>query len=242
MNAEAKRLGLTATQYKNATGLPDAAHYTTAQDLLKLATALITDFPEHYALYSQKEYTYNKISQPNRNRLLFMDPTVDGLKTGHTEAAGYCLVASSKRGVAGKERRLLSVVLGTTGDTARAIESQKLLNHGFLNFDSVKYYDKGQTVATLQVWKGVSKEVKAGFGSEFFLTLPKGQIERVKANLVTQKPLLAPLTEGQKIGEMQVLLDGKEIAKVPVLALEKVEGAGLIGRALDAMRLWFEKT
>ena len=241
MNAEAKRLGLGNTSYKNSTGLPDKDHYTSADDLVKLSGALIREFPDHYALYSQKEYTYNKISQPNRNRLLWMDPHVDGLKTGHTEAAGYCLVASAKRGEPGKERRLLSVVLGTTGDTARAVESQKLLNHGFLNFDSVRYYTKGQSVATLPVWKGVAKEVKAGFGQELFLTLPKGQIERIKANLITQKPLAAPLTEGQKIGEMQLMLDGKEIGKVPVLALEKVDGAGIFGRAMDSIKLWFEK-
>jgi serine-type D-Ala-D-Ala carboxypeptidase (penicillin-binding protein 5/6) len=174
-----------------------------------------------------------------------MDPTVDGVKTGHTEAAGYCLVASAKRsvGVAPNvtERRLVSVVLGTSGDTARAVESQKLLNHGFLNFDSVRYYQKGQSVATFVVWKGQTKEVKAGFDRDLMLTLPKGQLEKVKANIVAPKNMVAPIQMGQKLGEVQVMLEGKEIAKVPLLALEKVDSAGFFGRMIDTVRLWFNK-
>jgi serine-type D-Ala-D-Ala carboxypeptidase (penicillin-binding protein 5/6) len=245
MNQQAKALGMKGTNFTNSTGLPDPQHYTTGEDMAVLAAAVIREFPEHYALYAQKEYTYNNISQPNRNRLLFMDPTVDGVKTGHTEAAGYCLVASARRtvgtGANAAERRLISVVLGATGDTARAVESQKLLNHGFLNFDSVRYYQKGQSVATLQVWKGEAKEVKLGFERDLMLTLPKGQLEKVKANLVTPKHLIAPLQMGQKVGEVQVMLDGKEIAKVPLHALAAVPQAGVFSRMVDTVRLWFNK-
>jgi serine-type D-Ala-D-Ala carboxypeptidase (penicillin-binding protein 5/6) len=245
MNQQAKALGMKGSNFKNSTGLPDSDHYTTGEDMAVLAAALIREFPEHYALYSMREYKYGEISQPNRNRLLFMDPTVDGVKTGHTEAAGYCLVSSAKRQVGSganqAERRLISVVLGATGDTARAIESQKLLNHGFLNFDSVKYYQKGQSIAALQVWKGQAKEVKVGFERDFMLTLPKGQIEKIKANLITPKNLTAPLAAGQKVGEVQVMLEGKEIAKVPVHALVAVDQAGLFGRMADTVRMWFNK-
>jgi D-alanyl-D-alanine carboxypeptidase (penicillin-binding protein 5/6) len=237
MNREAKRLGMTGTNFKNSTGLPDPQHYTTVEDLAKLAGAIIRDFPDFYSLYSMKEYTYNNITQPNRNRLLWLDPNVDGMKTGHTDSAGFCLIASAKRG----PRRLLSVVVGTQSESARSTESQKLLNYGFLAYDSVRLYEKGQSISSLEVWKGESRELKAGFDRELFVTVPKGQAEKVKATLNTQKPLLAPITQGQKIGTMKVTLDGRDVAEVPVVALEKVDTAGIFGRALDTMRLWFAK-
>ena len=238
MTREGKRLGMKNTNFKNSTGWPDPEHTTTAADLAVLAGAIIRDFPEFYALYSIKEYTYNNITQVNRNKLLWVDPHVDGMKTGFTDAAGYCLVTSAKRG----PRRLLTVVLGTTSENARATESQKLLNFGFLNYDGVKLYDKGQSISSLEVWKGSAREVKAGFDRELFVTLPKGQAEKVKATLQSQKPLLAPIAVGQKIGSMKVTVDGREIAEVPVVALEAVEGAGVFGRAYDTVRLWFAKS
>ena len=238
MNREAKRLGLKNTVFKNSTGWPDPEHLTTAEDLSTLAGAIIRDFPEFYSLYSLKDYTYNGITQPNRNKLLWVDPNVDGMKTGHTESAGYCLITSVKRG----PRRLLTVVLGAASDNARATESQKLLNFGFLNYDGIKLYDKGQSVAQLEVWKGSAREIKAGFDRELFVTLPKGQAGKVKATLVSQKPLIAPVALGQKIGSMKVTVEGRYIAEIPVVALEAVEGAGVFGRAYDTVRLWFAKT
>ena len=238
MNREAKRLGMKNTSFRNSTGWPDPEHYTTAADLGVLAAAIIRDFPDFYSLYSMKQYSYNSITQSNRNKLLWVDPNVDGMKTGFTDAAGYCLIASAKRG----PRRLLSVVLGTGSENARATESQKLLNFGFLNYDGVKLYDKGQSISSLEVWKGSAREVKAGFDRELFVTLPKGQADKVKATLLSQKPLLAPIALGQKIGTMKVTVDGREIAEVPVIALEAVEGAGVFGRAYDTVRLWFTKS
>ena len=238
MNREAKRLGLKNTLFKNSTGWPDPEHLTTAEDLSTLAGAIIRDFPEFYSLYSLKDYTYNGITQPNRNKLLWVDPNVDGMKTGHTESAGYCLITSAKRG----PRRLLTVVLGAASDNARATESQKLLNFGFLNYDGIKLYDKGQSLAQLEVWKGSAREIKVGFDRELFVTLPKGQAGKVKATLVSQKPLIAPVALGQKIGSMKVTVEGRDIAEIPVVALEAVEGAGVFGRAYDTVRLWFAKT
>ena len=238
MNREAKRLGMKDTNFRNSTGWPDPEHYTTAADLGVLASAIIRDFPDFYALYSIKDYTYNNITQSNRNKLLWVDPNVDGMKTGFTDAAGYCLIASAKRG----PRRLLSVVLGAASENARATESQKLLNFGFLNYDGVKLYDKGQSISSLEVWKGSAREVKAGFDRELYVTLPKGQSDKVKATLLSQKPLLAPIALGQKIGTMKVTVDGRDIAAVPVVALEAVDGAGVFGRAYDTVRLWFTKS
>ena len=238
MNREAKRLGMKNTNFRNSTGWPDPEHLTTAADLGVLAGAIIRDFPDFYALYALKEYTYNNITQANRNKLLWVDPNVDGMKTGHTESAGFCLISSAKRG----PRRLLSVLLGASSENARATESQKLLNFGFLNYDGVKLYEKGQSISSLEVWKGSAREVKAGFDRELFVTLPKGQADKVKATLLSQKPLLAPIAAGQRIGTMKVTVDGRDLAEVPVVALEAVEAAGVFGRAYDTMRLWFAKS
>jgi serine-type D-Ala-D-Ala carboxypeptidase (penicillin-binding protein 5/6) len=236
MNREAARLGLANTHFMNATGLPGAQHYSTATDLARLASALIRDFPEFYPIYSMKEYAYNRISQPNRNRLLWLDPTVDGVKTGHTEAAGYCLIASSKRG----SRRLLSVVLGTNSDSMRAQESLKLLNFGYLAFDAVKLYDKGQTVSQPKVFKGTQATVKAGFAEDFVLSLPKGMADRLKVQMVSVQPLLAPVQRGQRIATLKLTLDDKPWGEYPVVALENVSVAGVFGRAWDTIRLWFQ--
>ena len=238
MNREAQRLGMKASSFRNSTGLPDAQHYTTARDLATLAGALIRDFPAEYAkYYSMKEFRYNNITQPNRNRLLWIDPTVDGMKTGHTDAAGYCLISSAKRG----PRRLLSVVLGTASDSTRAQESLKLLNYGFQFYDAVQLYAKDQAVSNLKVWKGAAATLKAGFTSDFMLAVPKGYAQKVQADLVSQQPLIAPISAGQVVGTMKVSIDGKPYGDFPVVALETVPQAGIFGRAIDTVRLWFNK-
>ncbi len=236
MNREAKRLGMTASSFRNSTGLPDAEHYTTARDLATLAGALIRDFPEEYAkYYALKEYRYNNITQPNRNRLLWLDPTVDGVKTGHTEAAGYCLISSAKRG----PRRLLAVVLGTASDAVRTQESLKLLNFGYQFYDAVQLYSKDQAVSNLKVWKGGAATVKAGFTGDFILAVPKGYAQKIQADLVSQQPLIAPVSAGQTVGTMKVSVDGKPFGDYPVVALESVPQAGVFGRAIDSVRLLF---
>jgi D-alanyl-D-alanine carboxypeptidase (penicillin-binding protein 5/6) len=243
MNREAQRMGMKNTSFRNATGLPDPQHYTTARDLATLATRLILDFPQNYSLYSQKEYTYNKIRQPNRNRLLFIDPSVDGVKTGHTEAAGYCLIASSRRDQpgAGFQRRLLSVMLGTASEAARAIESQKLLNYGFQGFDAVKLFEAGKPAGAYVVWKGSKREVAAGFTDDVAVAVPRGQAGAVKAEIERTEPLVAPIAQGQRIGTLRVKLGDKVLAERPLLALAAVEPAGIFGRAWDTIRLWIGK-
>ena len=237
MNREAARLGMKSTQFTNATGLPDPKLRTTARDLSLLAAALIRDFPNEYAkYYSMKEYRYNNITQHNRNRLLWVDPTVDGVKTGFTEAAGYCLISSAKRG----PRRLLSVVLGTSSDAARASESLKLLNWGYQFFDAVQLYGKGQPVATPRVWKGMTNTVSVGFENDFIVAVPKGYAQKIEAQFVGQQPLLAPISAGQKIGVVKVLVDGKPFGEYPAVALAAVPAGSIFSRAFDSMRLWFE--
>ncbi|MGQ0748907.1 MAG: D-alanyl-D-alanine carboxypeptidase family protein [Betaproteobacteria bacterium] len=236
MTREAQRLGMKSTNFVNSTGWPHPQHYSTAQDLALLAAAIVRDFPEYYPLYSTKEYRYNNISQSNRNRLLWTDPAVDGMKTGYTESAGYCLITSARR----ENRRLISVVLGAASDSARAIESQKLLNHGFQSYDTVRLYEKNRPVATLQVWKGSSNVVKAGFTSDLYLTLPKGEAEKLKASVESMQPLLAPIGAGQRVGTVKIMLDGKPYRELPVVALEEVPVAGVLGRSWDSIRLLFK--
>jgi D-alanyl-D-alanine carboxypeptidase (penicillin-binding protein 5/6) len=237
MNREAARLGMKNTHYANVTGLPDPQHYSTAHDIYLLTAALIRDFPAEYArYYSEKEYTYNRITQRNRNRLLWLDPSVDGVKTGHTEAAGYCLVASSKHG----ERRLLSVLLGAPSEQARASESLKLLNWGYQFYDSVKLYDKGQTVKQIQVWKGAEPAVDVGFAEALMLAVPKGESDKLSAQLVSQRPLMAPIAQGQQVGMLRVTLQGNLLGEYPLVALKPVATAGIFGRAWDTLRLWMK--
>jgi D-alanyl-D-alanine carboxypeptidase (penicillin-binding protein 5/6) len=236
MNREAQRLGMKNTHFMNSTGLPNPQHYTTAADLSLLANAIIRDFPEYYPYYSIKEYRYNNITQSNRNRLLWVDPTVDGMKTGFTDNAGYCLITSARRG----PRRLVSVVLGAGSESGRATESQKLLNYGFQFYDTAKLYDKNQAVSTVKVWKGSSNTVKAGFPYDLFLSVPKGAADKLKASVETQQPLLAPIAAGQKIGVLRVQLEGKPYGEFPVVALEEVPLAGIFGRGWDSLRLLFK--
>ena len=236
MNQQAQKLGMKATNFKNAAGMPDPEHYTTARDLATLTRALIHDFPEDYAkYYSMKEFRYNNITQPNRNRLLWLDPTVDGVKTGHTDAAGYCLISSAKRDT----RRLISVVLGTKSDAVRTQESLKLLNFGFQAYDAVKLYAKDDAVANLPVWKGQAKTLKAGFTEDFVMVVPKGYGPRIKSELQSQQPLIAPVAQGQVVGTMKVSIDGKPYGDFPVVAIDGVPVAGIFGRAIDTIRLWF---
>jgi len=236
MNAEAKRMGLTGSHFANATGLPQADHYSTARDLAALAAAIIREFPEYYKLYSLREYRYNSITQPNRNRLLWIDPYVDGMKTGHTEIAGWCLIASAKRG----ERRLVSVVLGAASDAARAAESAKLLNYGFQAFDTVQLYQSGKPVQSLRVWKGAEASVAAGFFADQYLTLPKGKAAALALTMTATEPLVAPVVQGQRVGTVKVALEGRTLAELPMVALADVSEAGLFGRAWDTIRLWFK--
>jgi serine-type D-Ala-D-Ala carboxypeptidase (penicillin-binding protein 5/6) len=236
MNREAQRMGLKNTHFVNATGLADPQHYTTARDLAMLAGILIRDFPDFYPIYSKKNYTYNKISQPNRNRLLWTDPTVDGVKTGHTETAGYCLIASAKRG----PRRLLSVVLGAASEGVRAQESQKLLNYGFQFYDTVVLYKKGDPVRELRVWKGKQNIVKAGFADDLQVSIPKGEAPNLKVELTSRQPLLAPIAQGGQVGTLKLFLGDKPLGEFAVGALEDVPAAGFVGRTWDAMRLWIQ--
>jgi D-alanyl-D-alanine carboxypeptidase (penicillin-binding protein 5/6) len=239
MNREAERMGMKSTHFANPHGLPSASNYSTARDLSVLASHLINDHPEFYKIYSTKEYTYNNIKQPNRNRLLWLDPTVDGMKTGYTQGAGYCLISTAKRPNGTGERRLISVVLGTVSDQARAQESQKLLNWGFLNFDTVKLYAKNEPIATPNVWKGTQNTVKIGFTRDVYVTVPKGVANSMKPVLARKDPLVAPIDKNSQVGTIKVMsADGKVVSELPVLALEQVGQAGLFGRALDSIRLW----
>ncbi|MEP6679108.1 MAG: D-alanyl-D-alanine carboxypeptidase family protein [Betaproteobacteria bacterium] len=237
MNAESARLGLKGTRFVNVTGLSDPQHYSNAADLAVLAAALIRDYPEFYPIYSEKEFRYNNITQPNRNRLLWTDPYVDGLKTGHTDAAGWCLIASARRA----DRRLVAVVLGANSDAARAAEAQKLLNWGFQAFDTVALYQSGKAVSTLRVWKGAAPEVSAGFLADRYLTLPKGKANALTLTLEAQEPLVAPIASAQPVGVVKVALEGKPMAEFPLIALEEVPLGSFFGRAWDTVRLWFRK-
>jgi D-alanyl-D-alanine carboxypeptidase (penicillin-binding protein 5/6) len=238
MNGEAARLGMKNSHFKNVSGLPDAQQYSTARDLYVLSAALIRDYPDEYATYySQREYRYNNVTQPNPNTLLWMDPSVDGVKTGHTEAAGYCLIASSRR----NGRRLLSVLLGANSEAGRARESQKLLNWGFQFYEAVKLFGPQDVVRSLEVWKGSQAAVNVGVAQELYVAVPKGQRERIKAELLSQQPLTAPLAKGQRVGTLRVTFDEKPYAEYPLVALEAVGPAGLLGRTWDTLRLWIKR-
>ena len=237
MNREAQRMGMKNTRFGNPHGLPSAENYSTAQVLSLLAAHIIADYPEFYKIDSTKYFTYNKIKQPNRNRLLWSDPTVDGMKTGHTEAAGFCMIASAKRPNGSGERRLLSVLIGANSDQTRAQESQKLLNWGFQNFEAVKLYAKGQAIDTPQVWKGAKNQVKIGFNRDIFVTLPKGNAAKMKPQLERKDPLVAPINENTKVGTLKMMIDGKAVVELPVLALEQINQASIFGRAWDSIRL-----
>lgn len=235
MNAQARRMGLADTAFVNATGQPAQGHYASARDLATLAAHLVRDFPERYALYSEREFTYNRLTQGNRNRLLWIDPTVDGMKTGFTEKAGYCLVASALRG----ERRLVSVLLGAQTEALRTSEAQKLLNFGFQAFDTRRLYRKGEAIASPEIFKGTRPTVPLGFASDVWLTLPRDRFEGLKAVLETRRPFVAPLARGEKAGIMKLMRDRAPLAEFPVVALEDVPVAGFLSRGWDTIRLLF---
>ena len=234
MTAEAKRLGMYATSFRNATGLPDPQHYTTTRDLATLSSAIIRDFPEFYPIYSIKSFSYNNITQPNRNLLLYRDPNVDGMKTGHTASAGYNLIASSKR----DGRRVLSVVVGTASEEARAVESSKLLNYALQFFETPKLYTAGKAVKDVAVYKGADSALAVGFARDVFVTVPRGQSGQLKAELSTVQPLIAPVKAGQQVGKLSVSLAGKVISEQPVVALKSVEEGGFFSRLWDSIKLW----
>ncbi len=235
MNEHAARLGMVNTHYTNSTGLPDEALYTTAADVARLAGALIREFPQFYVWYSEREFTFNEIRQHNRNRLLWRDPSVDGLKTGHTSSAGYCLVTSAMR----DGMRLISVVMGTDSENARAAASQALLNYGFRFFETFSLYPAGAELGRAKVWKGSVGEVRFGVERELFVTIPRGRQDRLTAELALTPRPIAPLALGEELGELRVQLDDELVLRHPLTVLEAVSEAGFFGRSLDGMRLWF---
>jgi D-alanyl-D-alanine carboxypeptidase (penicillin-binding protein 5/6) len=238
MNRQAQAFGLKTTHFANPEGLTAPGHVTTARELSIIATRLITDFPQSLPYYSMKSFSYNGITQGNRNLLLYRDPTVDGLKTGYTDAAGYCLIATAHRPApGGGERRLLSVVVGTASAEARANESQKLLNWGYSNFDVVKLFDANQPVTTAQVWKGKSSTARLGRSAPITVVVPRGQGGSVQTSVTRPNPLLAPLAKGQAVGSLEIKVGGTAWQTLPLQSLDDVPQAGFFGRMWDAIRL-----
>ncbi|AYF88566.1 D-alanyl-D-alanine carboxypeptidase family protein [Pseudomonas sp. JS3066] len=235
MNTTAEKLGMSNSHFMNATGLPNPEHYSTAHDMATLARAIIYEDPVHYAIYSQKEFFWNNIKQPNRNLLLWRDKTVDGLKTGHTDEAGYCLVASAVR----DNMRLIAVVFGTNSEQARAAETQKLLTYGFRFFETQTFYQKGAELAKAQVWKGAVREAKAGLAQDLTLTLPKGQIKKLQASMTLNPQLVAPIKQGDVIGKVEVKMEDQVVHSADLIALETVEEGGFFRRLWDSIRLFF---
>ena len=235
MNKTAADLGMSNSHFMNPTGLPHPEHYSSAHDMAVLARAIIGEDPAHYAIYSQKEFFWNNIKQPNRNLLLWRDKTVDGLKTGHTEEAGYCMVSSAVR----DGMRLIAVVFGTNSEQARAAETQKLLTYGFRFFETQTFYQKGTELTQAQVWKGATNVVKAGLADDLSMTMPKGQLKRLVANMTLNPQLTAPIAKGDVIGKVEVKLDEKVVHSADLIALDGVEEAGFFGRMWDSIRLFF---
>ncbi|ARP88251.1 D-alanyl-D-alanine carboxypeptidase family protein [Bordetella genomosp. 9] len=232
MNQEAERLGMKSSHFMNATGLPDPQHTTTVRDLATIATHLITDHPQYFHYYKQRSFTYNKISQPNRNRLLWADPSVDGMKTGHTDSAGYCLVATALRG----DRRVLTVMVGTDSESTRAEESLKLLNWSFQNFDTVKLFDASQAPLEARVWEGKAESVKLGPPAPIWVAVPRGKAGDIKPVAERTDPLVAPLEKGQRVGMLRLTVDGKTLQTAPLVVREPVERAGFFGRLFDMIK------
>ncbi|MCG6932857.1 MAG: D-alanyl-D-alanine carboxypeptidase [Gallionella sp.] len=236
MNQEAKRLGMKNTHFANPAGISESDHYSSASDLAVLAAALIRDYPQYYSLFSLRSYTFNNVTQSNPNRLLWIDPYVDGIKTGYAESEGYCLVGSAQR----NKRRLISVLFGVNSSRLRASESQKLLNYGFQHFDSVRLYQKDQTVTRLQIWKGSERWLDVGFRRDLFLAIPRGAFSQLSAKIETYQPILAPVLGGQQLGVLKLTLAGKPYAEFPLVALEGVPRANVFSRGWDSIRLMFE--
>jgi D-alanyl-D-alanine carboxypeptidase (penicillin-binding protein 5/6) len=237
MNQQAALLGLTNTQFKNATGWPEEGHYSSPRDIALLTKALITEFPESYKYYSEKYFSYNGINQPNRNKLLFRDKTIDGVKTGHTEEAGYCLVASSEK----EGMRLISVVMGTSSDNARAQETQKLLAYGFRYYHTHKLYEKNATVSTVRVWKGQLESIDLGVTKDIYLTVPRGSEDKLIAKASVDNIIEAPITINQELGSVIISLEGETLLNAPLVSLKAVEEAGLFIRIYDGVALFFHR-
>lgn len=244
MNQQAKALGMNNTGFKNVEGLTAPGHTTTARDLSILATRLYNDFPEYVGYYKIQKYRYKgtpTANDTNRNMLLFRDPTVDGLKTGHTDAAGYCLIATAKRDFPNLQgRRLMAIVLGASSELARANEAQKLLNWGYTAWEGLKLFDAGQPVLEPQVWKGTEDTLKLGSVQPIVLAVPAGSAKQIKTQVARPDPLVAPFTKGQQVGTLKILAGEQTLREVPLVALQPVEQAGIFGRAWDAIRLWIK--
>jgi D-alanyl-D-alanine carboxypeptidase (penicillin-binding protein 5/6) len=236
MNKHAEGLGLTGSHFMNSTGLPDENHYMTAKDIATLSTLLIRQYPEYYKWYSQKEFTFNDITQHNRNKLLWRDPSVDGLKTGHTDSAGYCLVTSAKK----EDMRLITVVLGTGSENARADASQALLNYGFRFFETHKLYDAGTQLTTSRIWKGSSENISLGLDHDLFVTIPRGQYNSLDASMNIDQRIMAPVTTGQALGTVQVKLGEQVVADQPLVSLQTIDEGSFWQRIMDEGLLYFE--
>lgn len=236
MNAYAEQLSMTSSNFVNATGLPDPNHYTTTQDIAILSRALIKNFPEYYAWYSEKEFTNNGIRQHNRNNLLWRDPSVDGIKTGHTDSAGYCLVASGERG----DMRLISVVMNSASEASRATESQALLNYGFRFFETHRLYASGEPLTDAKVWKGSVETVHVGLSRDLFVTIPRGRYDQLDASMDVLSSVIAPVDAGAELGKVRVMLGDEAMAEAPLVALEAVPPGNLWQRMRDHVRMWFD--
>ncbi len=231
MNKYARELGMTNTHYANATGLPDPEHYSTPADILKVTRALMLEFPRHYAIYSQREFTFNGITQRNRNRLLWRDPSVDGVKTGHTNSAGYCLVASARR----DGMRLLSVVMGTKSDRARADESQKLLNYGFRFYETHRLFGADEPIKKVRVWKGAVDQLALGVENDLYVTIPRGSYDQLKLRARISPDITAPIHRNQSLGLLVVSQGGEELKTVPLVALQPVAKGGFFHNLADSV-------
>ena len=236
MNKHAAQLGMHGTNFVNASGMPDENHYTTPRDIALVTEATILEYPELYKWYAEKEYTFNGITQPNRNRLLWQDESVDGVKTGHTEAAGYCLVSSAKR----EGSRLIAAIMGTQSDNARVVESRKLLNWGFRFFDTRQLFKQGEELKSVRIWKGDSDNLRVGVAEDVVIRFPRDRKDDLKAKLVVDSPLEAPVAKGEKVGAIEVMLDEDKLKVVPLVALDDVAEAGIFGWMVDSVLQWLE--
>ncbi len=237
MNKHAAQLGMNGSNFVNASGMPDENHYTTPRDIALVTESTILEFPELYKWYAEREYTYNKITQPNRNRLLWQDESVDGVKTGHTAAAGYCLVSSAKR----DGSRLIAVIMGTKSDSARVVESRKLLNWGFRFFETSTLFKQGDELKSVKIWKGEKDNLSVGVGDDVVIRYPRDMKDQLKAKISLSTPLEAPVSKGQKIGVINVMLQDDKLKTIPLIALEEVKEAGIFGWLMDTVLLWFEE-
>jgi len=236
MNQHAERLDMNATHFNNSTGWPDKNHYTTARDLAKLSQAIINDFPKHYSAYKEKEYTYNNIRQYNRNRLLWLDERVDGLKTGHTEAAGYCLISSAVK----NNMRLISIVTGTRKDDARIAASRKLLNYGFRFFETSLIHKANTEITNLRIWKGEEQQLSLGINKDLYITTPKGLLRKIKNNIKVEAMIEAPVVEGKSFGQVNIMLGEKQLATQELLALSTIKEGGIWRKLIDNIQLMFQ--